>query len=55
LSPNLLFGVITSFVPMARDKYPVFSTRDSKPVPKKYRTLIPDDIKDYVSLNHFVA
>ena len=34
---------------------PVFSTRDFKAVPKKYRTLIPDYIKDYVSLNQFVA
>jgi type I restriction enzyme R subunit len=34
---------------------PVFSTRDLKAVPKKYRTLIPEYIKDYVSLNQFVA
>ena len=34
---------------------PVFSTRDFKAVPKKYRTLIPDYIKDYVSLNLFIA
>lgn len=34
---------------------PVFSTRDFKAVPKKYRALIPDYIKDYVSLNQFVA
>ena len=26
-----------------------------KAVPAKYRTLIPDYIKDYVSLNQFVA
>ena len=32
-----------------------FSTRDLKAVPEKYRTLIPDYIKDYVSLNQFVA
>jgi len=24
-------------------------------VPKKYRTLIPEYVKDYVSLNQFVA
>jgi len=34
---------------------PYFSTRDLKAVPEKYRTLIPEYIKDYVSLNHFVA
>ncbi len=34
---------------------PVFSTRDFKAVPQKYRTLIPDYIKDYVSLNLFIA
>jgi len=30
-----------------------FSTRDFRAVPTKYRTLIPDYIKDYVSLNQF--
>jgi len=34
---------------------PVFSTRDFKAVPQKYRALIPDYIKDYVSLNLFIA
>lgn len=34
---------------------PVFSTRDYRAVPEKYRTLIPEYIKDYVSLNQFVA
>ena len=34
---------------------PVFSTRDFKAVPEKYRTLIPEYIKDYVSLNQFAA
>jgi type I restriction enzyme R subunit len=34
---------------------PVFSTADFKAVPAKYRTLIPGYIKDYVSLNQFVA
>jgi hypothetical protein len=82
LEPNLVSGVITSFVPMARDKRspkqmteavtrikinqlpgkvgwrylaeatdPACSTRDFKPAPKKYRTLIPDDSKGDVSLN----
>ena len=34
---------------------PVFSTRDFKAVPKKYRALIPEYVKDYVSLNQFAA
>ena len=34
---------------------PIFSTRDLKAVPAKYRTLIPEYIKDYVSLNQFAA
>jgi type I restriction enzyme R subunit len=34
---------------------PVFSTRDFKAVPEKYRTLIPEYIKDYVPLNQFAA
>ena len=34
---------------------PVFSTRDFRAVPKKYRQLVPEYIKDYVSLNKFAA
>jgi type I restriction enzyme R subunit len=34
---------------------PMFSTRDFKAVPPKYRALVPDYIKDYVSLNQFAA
>ena len=34
---------------------PVFSTRDFKAVPAKYRTLIPEYVKDYVPLNQFAA
>ena len=33
----------------------VFSTRDFRAVPRKYRTLIPEYVKDYVSLNQFAA
>jgi len=33
----------------------VFSTGDYKAVPEKYRSLIPEYIKDYVPLNQFVA
>jgi type I restriction enzyme, R subunit len=32
---------------------PVFSTKDFKAVPKKYRDVIPEYIKDYVALNQF--
>jgi len=34
---------------------PVFSTRDFKAVPDKYRMIIPEYIKDYVSLNQFAV
>ncbi len=34
---------------------PHFSTRDFRAVPTKYRTLIPEYVKDYVSLNQFAA
>jgi type I restriction enzyme R subunit len=34
---------------------PVFSTRDFRAVPEKYRMLVPDYVKDYVSLNQFTA
>ena len=34
---------------------PAFSTRDLRAVPRKYRTLIPEYIKDYISLNQFAA
>ena len=33
---------------------PVFSARDYKAVPAKYRQLVPEYVKDYVSLNQFV-
>jgi type I restriction enzyme R subunit len=34
---------------------PVFSTGDFRAVPEKYRTMIPEYVKDYVSLNQFAA
>lgn len=34
---------------------PEFSTRDFKAVPDKYRRLVPDYVKDYVSFNQFAA
>ena len=33
---------------------PIFTTRDLRAVPEDYRTLIPNYIKDYVSLSQFV-
>jgi len=35
--------------------HPMFSTRDFKAVPAKYRILVPEYIKDYVSLSQFAA
>ena len=32
---------------------PIFSTRDFRAVPENYRTVIPEYVKDYVSLNQF--
>ncbi len=34
---------------------PVFSTRDFRAVPEKYRNLIPEYVKDYIPLNQFTA
>lgn len=34
---------------------PYFTTHDFRAVPQPYRTLVPEYIKDYVSLNQFVA
>jgi type I restriction enzyme R subunit len=34
---------------------PAFSTGDFRAVPEKYRTLIPEYVKDYVPLNQFAA
>ena len=34
---------------------PMFSTHDFRAVPEKYRVLVPEYVKDYVSLNQFAA
>ena len=34
---------------------PYFSTHDFRAVPQQYRTLVPEYVKDYVSLNQFAA
>lgn len=33
----------------------MFSTKDFRAVPEKFRTLVPEYIKVYVSLNQFAA
>jgi len=34
---------------------PAFSTRDFREVPEEFRTLVPEYVKDYVSLNQFAS
>lgn len=34
---------------------PIFSSLDFRAVPQKYRALVPEYMKDYVSLNQFVG
>ena len=34
---------------------PYFNTHDFRAVPQRYRTLVPEYIKDYVALNQFAA
>ena len=34
---------------------PFFTTHDFRAVPEPYRVLVPEYVKDYVSLNQFVA
>ncbi|WP_298506677.1 DEAD/DEAH box helicase family protein [uncultured Sphaerochaeta sp.] len=34
---------------------PIFSSKDYRAVPEKYRALVPEYVKDYVSLNQFTA
>ena len=34
---------------------PAFSTKDYRAVPEKYRSLVPEYVKDYVSLNQYVS
>ena len=41
------------FVDLATN--PVFSTRDFRAVPENFRELVPEYIKDYISLNQFAA
>jgi len=34
---------------------PAFTTRDYRAVPERYRSLVPEYVKDYVPLNQFAA
>lgn len=55
VTSNRVRGIIDSGELTELATNPAFSTRDYKAVPKKYRTLVPEYIKDYVSLNQFAA
>jgi len=52
---NRVRGIIDSrqFTDLATISY--FSTHDFRAVPQPYRTLVPEYVKDYVSLNQFAA
>ena len=55
LTSNRIRDIIESkqFTDLATN--PEFSTRDFSAVPEEYRSLVPEYIKDYVSLNQFAA
>ena len=53
VSPNVRDSIDQRhFTDLATNPY--FSTRDFRAVPDRYRTLIPDYVKDYVPLNSFL-
>ena len=54
-SSNQLRHIIDSKDFTVLATHPMFSTRDFKAVPAKYRALVPEYVKDYVSLNQFSA
>ena len=55
VTSNQVRAIIDSkhFTDLATNPY--FTTHDFRAVPQLYRTLVPEYIKDYVSLNQFVA
>lgn len=55
VSSDQLRGIIDSKDYTVLATHPMFSTRDFKAVPAKYRALVPEYVKDYVSLNQFSA
>ena len=54
-SSNQLRHIIDSKDFTVLATHPMFSSRDFKAVPARYRALVPEYIKDYVSLNQFSA
>ena len=54
-SSNQLRHIIDSKDFTVLATHPMFSTRDFRAVPAKYRALVPEYVKDYVSLNQFSA
>lgn len=55
VSSDQLRGIIDSRDYTVLATHPMFSSRDFKAVPAKYRALVPEYVKDYVSLNQFSA
>ena len=55
MSSDQLRGIIDSRDYTVLATHPMFSSRDFKAVPAKYRSLVPEYVKDYVSLNQFSA
>jgi type I restriction enzyme, R subunit len=55
VSSDQLRGIIDSKDYTVLATHPMFSSRDFKAVPAKYRALVPEYVKDYVSLNQFSA
>ena len=53
LTSDQVRGIIESKHYTDLATHPAFSSRDFKAVPEKYRALIPEYVKDYVSLNQF--
>lgn len=55
VTSDQLRGIIDSRDYTVLATHAMFSTRDLKAVPAKYRALVPEYVKDYVSLNQFSA
>jgi type I restriction enzyme R subunit len=55
VSSDQLRGIIDSRDYTVLATHPMFSSRDFKAVPAKYRALVPEYVKDYASLNQFAA
>ena len=55
VTSDQLRGIIDSKDYTVLATHPMFSTRDFRAVPARYRALVPEYVKDYVSLNQFAA